>query len=256
MIKKVLQVNNLCVSINNIISSKDIIKNLNLCIDAGQVHVIMGPNGSGKSSLAYSIMGGPNYYIKSGQIKFLDKNIITLSPDSRARLGIFLAFQDPCEIEGATVFSILKQLYMAKSSKLVTISKFSEFLFEKMDILKISHDFACRDLNVGFSGGEKKKFEILQMLILQPKLVILDEIDSGLDVDSLQIVAAGIVAAKKDNPEIGVLIITHYQRILKYINPDFVHIMQNGEIKKSGDFSLAQDIELRGYGEYDEKKNA
>lgn len=256
MMEKLLKINDLCV----LIDGKEIIKNLSLCIDAGQIHAIMGPNGSGKSSLAYVIMGHTSYFIKSGEIKFCDKNINNLSADKRAKLGIFLAFQDPCEIPGATVFSVLKELYVAKSKKLVTLVSFSAILFKKMDLLGINHDFAYRDLNAGFSGGEKKKFEILQMLVLQPKFVILDEIDSGLDIDALKIVATGILEAKKENPDISILLITHYQRILKYIIPDFVHIMQNGEIKKSGDLSLVQDIELYGYSKHDyldgDKKDA
>lgn len=258
MMEKLLDIKDLCVFINNKIESKEIIKNLNLCVNLGQIHAIMGPNGSGKSSLAYTIMGHPNYIIKSGDIFFLGKNINNLFPDKIAKMGIFLAFQDPCEIPGATVFSILKELYVAKSKKLVTVSTFSDILFKKMDILGLAHDFAARDLNLGFSGGEKKKFEILQMLVLQPKLVILDEIDSGLDVDALKVVATGILEAKKEDPDMGILIITHYQRILKYINPDFVHIMQDGKIIKSGDFSLVNEIELHGYSQYldGEKKDA
>lgn len=242
--ENLLQVNNLSVKIGG----KEIIKDLNLNIELGKVYAIMGPNGCGKSSLACTIMGDPRYEVKSGEIKFMGKSLKNTDACARAKIGIFLAFQDPCEIEGATVFTVLKNLYMAKSKKLVTISRFSEVLFEKMDLLKIDREFAYRDLNCGFSGGQKKKLEILQMLLLEPKLVILDEIDSGLDIDALKDVSQAILKLKKDLPDIGILIITHYQRILKYIKPDFVHIMRDGKIIKSGDYALVNEIESCGYG--------
>jgi len=226
-----------------------ILKDISVKINSGEIHAIMGPNGSGKSSLAYTLMGHPSYVIKTGSVSFLGKNIVGLSPDKRAKLGLFLAFQYPHEVSGATVFSVLKELYVTKIGKLVTITKFSMLLFEYMDLLQIDRNFAHRSLNEGFSGGEKKKFEILQLLILQPKLAILDEIDSGLDIDALRIVAQGILYAKEQNPTMGILLITHYQRILNYITPDYVHVMHNGEIKKTGDFLLAKNLEQHGYSE-------
>jgi len=232
------------------VEGKEILKNFNFSINKGGIHAIMGPNGSGKSSFVYTVMGHPNYVASQGNITFLGKNIAALSPDKRAKLGLFLAFQYPHEIGGATVFSFLKEAYTIKVGKLVTMAKFSDSLFKNMDALEIDKSFAYRSLNEGFSGGEKKKLEILQMLMLRPKLAILDEIDSGLDVDSLKVVSEGILHAKKENPDMAVLIITHYQRILKYIKPDFVHVMHDGEIKKSGSFLLVKTIDLHGYSEF------
>jgi len=243
--ENVLNINNLFVQIKG----KKIIKNFNLSIAKGKVHTLMGPNGSGKSSLAYAIMGHPSYAISQGTVAFLGKDVTSFSPDKRARCGLFLAFQYPHEIVGATVFSVLKEAYSIKIGKLVTMAKFSSSLFAYMDVLKIDHAFAYRNLNEGFSGGEKKKFEILQLLILQPKLAILDEIDSGLDVDALKVVSEGILHVKKENPDMAILIITHYQRILQYVAPDFVHVMHDGQIKKSGDVSLIKTIDQYGYNE-------
>ncbi|MFC1842493.1 Fe-S cluster assembly ATPase SufC [Candidatus Dependentiae bacterium] len=239
-------------STDNSIDKKNVIKRVNLSINAGDVHAIMGPNGSGKSSLAYAIMGHPSYNVTGGNLAFLGKildgvGVNKVPVDERARMGMFLAFQYPYAISGATVFTVLKELYVQRIKKLVSVTKFSEILFGYMDMLSIDQGFASRNLNEGFSGGEKKKFEILQMLILKPKLVILDEIDSGLDIDALQVVSDGINHAKKKNPDMGILLITHYQRILRYIKPDFVHVMHNGEIKKSGDFTLVKQLELQGY---------
>jgi len=247
---KILKIKDFFVSIDDKIDDKKVVKDFNLSINKGCVHAIMGPNGSGKSSLAYSLMGHPSYKIMGGEIIFLGENITNLAPDKRANLGMFLAFQYPCEISGATVFSVLKELYTIKTKKLITVAKFTDILFENMDILGIDYSFAKRALNEGFSGGEKKKFEILQMLILKPKFLILDEIDSGLDIDALKIVSAGILKAQENNPDMGILIITHYSRILKYIMPDFVHIMCNGKIKKTGGPELIEEIEKDGYARF------
>jgi len=248
----VLNLKNICVKIEN----RQVIKNLNLSVNPGEIHVIMGPNGCGKSSMAYTLMGHPSYVISNGQIDAFGQNITRLSIDKRAKLGIFLAFQYPHEIPGATVFSVLKESYVAITAKLVSAAKFSEILYEKMDLLQIDREFAFRNLNEGFSGGEKKKFEILQMLVLKPRLVILDEIDSGLDIDSLKIVSQAILHARKDSPQMSFIIITHYLNILRYIQPDFVRIMHSGEIVASGDFSLAKEIEDKGYNRFiDARKN-
>lgn len=247
--EKILKITNLTILINST-DNNIVVRSLNLDINLGSVHAIMGPNGSGKSSLAFTIMGCDDYKIESGDIEYFGSSIKELSPDKRAKEGIFLAFQDPCQIEGATVFTVLKELYMQKSKKLVTLAKFSEILFENMDLLKIDREFAYRDFNVGFSGGQKKKLEVLQILLLKPKFIILDELDSGLDIDSLKIVCEALLKLKKENPETTILIITHYNRILKYIKPDYVHIMQDAEFVKTGDFSLALEIENCGYENY------
>lgn len=244
--KNILNIDNLSVQVED----KKIIKNFNFSLAEGEIHAIMGPNGSGKSSLAYSLTGHPKYVITQGNITFLKKDIAALSPDKRAKLGLFLAFQYPYEISGATVFSVLKEAYTIKKGKLVTVTKFSEMLFKYMDILHIDKSFAYRDLNEGFSGGEKKKLEILQLLMLQPKLAILDEIDSGLDIDALKVVSCGVVHAKKENPQMAIILITHYQRILTHIRPDFVHVMHEGQIKKSGNALLVKTIDLHGYNEF------
>jgi len=239
----ILKIDNLFVQVD----SKEVLNNFTLSFGAGEIHALMGPNGSGKSSLAYAVMGHPAYVNTQGKLTFLGKDITTLSPDKRAQQGLFLAFQYPHEIGGATVFSVLKELYTIKTGKLVTMAKFSTTLFAYMDDLKIDRSFAYRSLNEGFSGGEKKKLEILQLLMLQPKFAILDEIDSGLDVDALSVVSQGILQAKKESPDMAILIITHYQRILKYVSPDFVHVMHKGEIKASGTDALIKKIDQYGY---------
>jgi len=243
---KVLQLQ----SVDIISNEKVVVKNLNLSINSGEIHAIMGPNGSGKSSLAFAIMGHPGYEVRSGSVTFFGDNITALPPEKRAKRGLFLAFQYPYEIPGASVFSVLKSCYTAITGKLVSFSSFSALLHEKMDLLKIDKTFASRSLNDGFSGGEKKKFEILQMLLLKPKLAILDEIDSGLDIDSLQIVSDAIVNLKKENPDMCLLIITHYSNILKRVHPDFVHIMSGGKIRESGDFLVAKIVEQQGYSRF------
>jgi len=210
----------------------------------------MGPNGSGKSSLAYALMGHPRYHVSSKKAIFLHQKLQALSPQKRAKLGLFLSFQHPCEIPGATVFSVLKEAYSAKTEKLVSVGTFTDILFENMDLLKIDHSFAYRGLNEGFSGGEKKRFEILQMLLLKPKLAILDEIDSGLDVDAIKIVAQGIAKLRAENPEMSLLIITHHRKILKHLAPNFVHVMHAGKIIRSGDSCLIKQIEQSGYNEF------
>lgn len=246
----ILKVNDLFVQIEG----KKVVKNFTFSFSTGEVHAIMGPNGSGKSSFAYALMGHPRYVITQGAITFLQKDITHITPDKRAEQGLFLAFQYPHEINGATAFSVLKEAYGFKKGKLVSVAKFSSILFEYMDILHIDRSFAYRNLNEGFSGGEKKKFEVLQLLLLQPKLAILDEIDSGLDIDALKIVADGIMYAKKKNPGMAIILITHYQRILHYMQPDVVHVMHNGQIKRSGSTSLIAEIEERGYKEVIDEK--
>ena len=227
--------------------NKEILKGLNLKINKGEIHVIMGPNGSGKSTLANTIMNSPKYIINNGTIKFDGEIINDMSTDKIAKKGIFMSFQTPEEIPGISVAHFLKTAKTSVSDEKINLFHFSKQNEENMDKLKINKDYINRDLNVGFSGGEKKKNEILQLLTLNPKLAILDEIDSGLDVDAIKIVSKGIKMFKNENN--SVLIITHSTKILKELDVDYVHILKNGKIIKSGDVSLAKKIEEEGYNE-------
>ena len=242
-----LEIKNLHVSIED----KEILKGLSLTINQGEIHAIMGPNGTGKSTLAYTLMGHPNYTVTAGEIIFKGKNVLELEPDERSRAGIFLAFQYPVAIPGVTVANFLRTAINARrraenpEDKGMPIPEFRKMLKEKMDTLKMDHNFAGRYLNDGFSGGEKKRAEILQMATLKPEIAILDETDSGLDIDALRIVSEGVNALS--GPELGVLVITHYQRLLNYIKPNFVHIMLDGRIVESGGADLALHLEDQGY---------
>ncbi len=241
---KLLEIKNLRVNIQ----SKKIIKGVNLSIKPGEIHALMGPNGSGKSTLASTIMGHPNFEIMSGFIKSQGKSIKKLSPEDRAKLGIFLSFQYPVEVPGLSVPHFLRSAYNnLHPNKKMSPLDFSKYFKEKSKLLNIKTDLAERSLNEGFSGGEKKKLEILQLAILNPKLAILDETDSGLDIDALRAVSEGIKKVKKENKKMGILIITHYFRILNHIKPDFVHIMKDGKLIKSGRKDLATQVEKRGY---------
>jgi Fe-S cluster assembly ATP-binding protein len=244
MEEKLLKIENLKTEIEG----KEILKGLNLEIGKGKVHVIMGPNGAGKSTLANTLMGHPKYKITDGKIIFEDEEINELKADERAKKGIFLSFQYPEEITGVTVENFLRTAKMAVTGKPLKILSFKKALKEKMELLEMKEEYAGRYLNLGFSGGEKKKNEILQMAILEPKLAILDETDSGLDVDAIRIVAQGVNALKCS--ENSMLIITHHNKILDYLKPDYVHILVNGKIVKTGDFSLAKEIEANGYESY------
>jgi len=229
------------------IGQKSILQSISLAINPGSVHAIMGPNGSGKSTLAYALMGHPHYIMNQGSI-FLDGHDLSgLSIEKRAQAGLFLAFQHPIEIPGVTVFNFIKEAYYAITKIIISVKEFEQLLFEHMDLLKMDHGFAYRNLNAGFSGGEKKRLELLQMLILKPKIAILDEIDSGLDVDAIKIVAAGLQVARMADPTLSIIMITHYPRLLNYITPDCVHIMNNGTIIENGPAALAARIEQRGY---------
>ncbi len=238
-----LSISNLQVSIDD----KPILKGLNLQVQPGTIHAIMGPNGSGKSTLAYTLMGHPNYSVTDGQICLHGQALSDLSPDKRAKLGLFLAFQHPLEVPGVTVATFMKESLQAVTGTSWTVKEFNTLLEQSLQQLAMDMSFAQRSLNVGFSGGEKKRLEILQMLILKPQIVILDEIDSGLDIDALKVVAAGVRKARQENPSMSIIIITHYQRILDYILPDFVHIMRDGVIATSGTAQLAAQIEAKGY---------
>ena len=227
------------------IDGKQILKGLNLTVNPGEVSALMGPNGSGKSTLAYALIGHPNYKIDSGNIFYNGENIIEMPVDQRARKGLFLSFQYPSEISGVTVSNFLRTALNAKTGKNLSIMDFHKLLKDKMNLLKMKDEFARRYLNEGFSGGEKKRAEILQMAVLQPSMAILDETDSGLDIDALKAVADGVNHLM--NPSLGVLIITHYKRILNYIKPDTVHVMIDGRIVKSGHSELVHELEKRGY---------
>jgi Fe-S cluster assembly ATP-binding protein len=242
-----LSIKNLKVNIED----KQILKGVNLSVKQGEVHAIMGPNGTGKSTLAYTLMGHPTYTVSEGSIVFKGQNLIDLATDERSRLGLFLAFQYPVSIPGVTVANFLRTALNArrKSSnpedKGISIPEFRKLLLDKMSMLKMDPSFAGRYLNDGFSGGEKKRAEVLQMAILQPEIAILDETDSGLDIDALKVVSEGVNLLRSQN--IGVLLITHYQRMLNYIKPDYVHVMMNGRIVESGGAELALHLEEHGY---------
>lgn len=242
-----LKIRNLAVSAED----QKILKGLNLEIPQGEVHAIMGPNGTGKSTLAYAVMGHPRYTIEGGSVALNGTELLDLSPEERSHAGMFLAFQYPVAIPGVTVANFLRTALNAhrKSQdpeyKGVPILEFRKLLTEKMDLLKMDHSMAGRYLNDGFSGGEKKRLEILQMAMLEPKFAILDETDSGLDIDALRIVSEGINTLK--GPTLGILVITHYQRILNYLTPDVVHIMVDGQVIKTGGPDLAEKLEDQGY---------
>jgi Fe-S cluster assembly ATP-binding protein len=210
----------------------------------------MGPNGSGKSSLAYTLMGHPAYELLNGSIVLNGTLLHELSVDKRAKLGLFLAFQQPLEIPGVTVGAFLKEAYQAVKGVHISVKDFQILVEEKLAILHLDSSILSRGLHEGFSGGERKKVEILQLLILQPKMAILDEIDSGLDVDALKVVAAGIAAARAERPEMIILLVTHYQRILNHVCPDFVHVLAQGELVASGDGKLVHAIEGAGYAQF------
>jgi Fe-S cluster assembly ATP-binding protein len=253
----VLTIKDLHVSVEDEI----ILKGLNLEVKQGEVHAIMGPNGSGKSTLAYSLMGHPKYKVESGELWFKGQNLLDLSTDERARLGLFLAFQYPVSVPGLSLGNFLRSAVDATRSghsngngngnhndHRLSVADFRKLLDEKMDLLQMDKSFARRYLNDGFSGGEKKRAEILQMAMLEPEIAILDETDSGLDIDALRIVSQGVNTLA--GPEMGVLVITHYQRILNYIQPDFVHVLVDGRIVASGGRELALQLEEEGYDRY------
>ena len=243
----VLEIRNLHVSIGG----KPILKGVDLTIKQGEVHALMGRNGSGKSTLAYALMGHPSYVVDAGQIIFDGKDVLEMTPDERSRAGLFLAFQYPVAIPGVTVANFLRTALNARrkdtnpQDKGISIPEFRKLLSARMNDLQIDPKFAGRYLNEGFSGGEKKRAEILQMATLEPKIAILDETDSGLDIDALRVVASGV--NQLIGPSLGVLVITHYEQFLNYIRPEFVHIMYEGRIVEEGGFELAEKIQGQGY---------
>ena len=244
MSEPILEIRDLHVSITDK-PEVQIIKGIDLVIRPGEVHTIMGPNGSGKSTLSSTIAGSPAYTVDSGQIFYRGEEITEASADERARKGIFLSFQYPTAIPGVTMVNFMREALKARRGAEVPAREFLGELRETLTKLKMGEEFARRYVNDGFSGGEKKRAEILQMGLLKPDLAILDETDSGLDVDALRTVSEGVNALRR--PEQAILLITHYERILNYIRPDFVHILVNGRIVRSGDASLAKQIETEGY---------
>jgi Fe-S cluster assembly ATP-binding protein len=236
-----------------------ILKGVNLTIRKGEIHALMGPNGSGKSTLAYSLMGHPKYEVERGEVWFKGKNVLEMAPDERSRLGLFLAFQYPVTIPGVSVANFLRSALNAKrgannGGEPISIPEFRKLMMEQLRLLEIDPSFAGRYLNEGFSGGEKKRAEVLQMAVLRPEIAIMDETDSGLDIDALKTVAEGVNALI--GPDMGVLLITHYQRILEYIKPDKVHIMFKGQIVMEGGPEMAEALEAKGYDWIREKAEA
>ena len=228
------------------VEGKEILKGLNLSLDKGEIHAIMGPNGSGKSTLAYVLTGRPGYEVTGGKVLYNGEDILDLAPDERAQRGIFLAFQYPTEVPGVSVVNFMRTAYNAiHPDKQKSAMAFRMYLQEKIDLLEIPSELVDRYVNQGFSGGEKKRNEILQMAVLQPELAILDETDSGLDIDALKHVSSGV--NKLAGPAVGILMITHYQRLLNYIRPSTVHVLMGGRVVRSGGFELAEQLEAEGY---------
>ena len=243
----VLEIRELCVSVEE----TEILRGVNLTVEQGEIHALMGPNGSGKSTLAYALMGHPGYEVTGGEVFFKGVDILELAPDERSRMGLFLAFQYPVAIPGVTVANFLRTAINSRRKVEnpedggIPIAEFRKLLKEKMASLEMSEKVAGRYLNDGFSGGEKKRAEILQLATLEPEIAVLDETDSGLDIDALKIVAGGV--NKLIGPKLGVLVITHYQRVLRYIQPEHVHIMFEGRIVESGGADMARQLEEQGY---------
>jgi len=241
------------------VEGKEILNGVNLVVRSGEVHALMGPNGTGKSTLANVLMGHPSVKVTEGEILFNGKNIVNMATDERSRLGLFLAFQYPIAISGLTVANFLRSAINAHrkaknpEDRGISIPQFRTLMRQKMDMLEMSHEFAGRYLNEGFSGGEKKRAEVLQLATLEPTIAILDETDSGLDIDALRIVSEGVNTLA--GPDLGILVITHYQRILNYIKPQFVHIMLDGRIVESGGPELAEHLEEHGYQWIRERSN-
>lgn len=244
-----LEIKNLHVSVDTDQGTKEILRGVDLVINSGETHAVMGPNGSGKSTLAYSIAGHPKYQVTRGEILLDGENVLDMSVDERARAGLFLAMQYPVEIPGVSVSNFLRAAKTAVDGKAPALRTWIQDVRVAMESLKMDPAFTERNVNEGFSGGEKKRHEILQMELLKPKFAVLDETDSGLDVDALRVVAEGVNRIKDSN-DIGVLLITHYTRILKYIKPDFVHVFVAGQIAEQGGAELAERLEAEGYDRY------
>jgi Fe-S cluster assembly ATP-binding protein len=244
-----LEIKDLHASVTTDEGPKEILKGVNLTIKSGETHAIMGPNGSGKSTLSYAIAGHPKYQVTSGEITLDGENVLEMSVDERARAGLFLAMQYPVEVPGVSMSNFLRTAVTATRGEAPKLRLWVKEVKEEMNKLEISQEFADRSVNEGFSGGEKKRHEILQLSLLKPKFAILDETDSGLDVDALRVVSDGVNAYKAAS-EVGVMLITHYTRILKHITPDFVHVFAGGKIVESGGKELADELEEHGYVKY------
>jgi len=236
----------------------DILQGLDLEIRKGEIHAIMGPNGSGKSTLAKVIAGHPGYEVTAGSIQYAGDEILELAPDERSRAGIFLAFQYPVEIPGVSIANFLRTALQArrKEGEELDLFDFQDLLIERMEMLDMDPSFAERHVNDGFSGGEKKRNEVLQMAVLEPSLAVMDETDSGLDIDALRVVSGGVNTLHRERPDMAVLLITHYQRLLDYIRPDHVHVMVDGRIVRSGGPEVAIQLEEEGYASWREKEAA
>jgi len=244
-----LEIKDLCVTVETDQGTKEILKGVDLTINQGEIHAIMGPNGSGKSTLAYSIAGHPKYTVTRGQILLDGEDVLELSVDERARAGLFLAMQYPVEIPGVSVSNFLRTAKTAIDGEAPALRTWIKDVREAMEKLRMDQNFSERNVNEGFSGGEKKRHEILQMELLKPKFAVLDETDSGLDVDALKVVSEGVNRVHESN-NMGILLITHYTRILKYIKPDFVHVFVDGKVAEQGGAELAERLEAEGYDRY------
>tara|TARA_B100000530_G_scaffold191415_1_gene121450 strand:- start:431 stop:1177 length:747 start_codon:yes stop_codon:yes gene_type:complete len=242
--KALLEINDLYITAED---GTEILNGVSLIIQEGEVHALMGPNGCGKSTLATSLLGSPEYLVTKGSIKFKGEDITGLDSSERGKLGMFLAFQYPQEFPGVSVLNFLRQTVEARTSKEISILNLRKLMLAWMEKLDMDTSFADRYLNEGFSGGEKKRNEILQMALLEPDFAVLDETDSGLDIDALQIVANGLNQIRKERSEMGVLTITHYQRLLDHLEPDYVHILIDGKIVESGGFELVEKLDSQGY---------
>jgi Fe-S cluster assembly ATP-binding protein len=243
------------------VEGREILKGVSLSLSKGEVHAVMGPNGSGKSTLSHTLMGHPGYEVTGGEALFKGQNLLELTPDERARLGLYLAFQYPVVVPGITMANFLRTALNSKrgydgkdKSKAVTPKEFRQLIKDSMQVLRMDDTFLSRYINEGFSGGEKKRAEILQMAVLKPEIAVLDETDSGLDIDSIKFVSEAINRMR--GPDLGVLIITHYTRILQFIKPDFVHVLVDGRFVRSGGPEVADELEARGYSEWVDEEEA
>jgi Fe-S cluster assembly ATP-binding protein len=246
-----LEISDLHVSVVTDETTKEILRGVNLTVDSGETHAIMGPNGSGKSTLAYSLAGHPKYHVTSGSVTLDGQDVLAMTVDERARAGLFLAMQYPVEIPGVTTSNFLRTAATAVRGQAPGVRRWLKEVKDEMQLLQMDPDFAQRSVNEGFSGGEKKRHEILQMALLKPRIAIMDETDSGLDIDALKVVSEGVNRYKETSAEggeaVGVLLITHYTRILRYIKPDYVHVFVAGQVAESGGSELAEELEANGY---------
>lgn len=244
-----LKIKDLRVSVETPEGTKQILKGVDLTVKSGEIHAVMGPNGSGKSTLAYAVAGHPSYQIDGGEVWLDDANVLEMTVDERAKAGLFLAMQYPVEVAGVSVSNFLRTAKTAVDGTALNIRQWIKDVAQAMEALRIPTNFADRDVNVGFSGGEKKRLEILQMELLRPKIAVLDETDSGLDVDALRVVSEGVNRVHREY-DTGILLITHYTRILRYIHPDFVHVFVDGRVAAQGGPELADQLEEEGYDKY------